>query len=56
VEDLGKQNICSGFVPHSLINEQKALKWQASQQFIQSVDDDRFLLDSFVMSDETGFF
>jgi hypothetical protein len=46
VGDLGKGKICARFVPHCLTNEQKALRLQACQEFIRSVDDDRSLLDS----------
>lgn len=37
------------YVPHSVINEQKALRVQACQEFIQFVDDDCSLFDSVVM-------
>jgi hypothetical protein len=53
VEDLGKQKICSKFVPHCLTNEQKVLRLQACQEFIQFVNDDCSLLGSLVMGDET---
>jgi hypothetical protein len=56
VEDLGKQQICAGFVPHCLTDEQEALTLEACQQFIQSVDDDHSLLDSIVTGDETWRF
>jgi hypothetical protein len=35
-----------------LTDEQKAIRLQACQDFIQSVNDDRSLLDSVVMGDE----
>jgi hypothetical protein len=56
MEHLGKRKICARFVLYSLTNEQKALRLQACQEFIQSVDDDRSLLDSVVMGDETWCF
>jgi hypothetical protein len=52
VEDLGKRKICARFVPHYLADEQKALRLQTCQEFIQSVDDDRSLLGSIVTGDE----
>jgi hypothetical protein len=39
-----------------LTDEKKALRLQACQEFIQSVDDDRSLLDSIVRGDETCCF
>jgi hypothetical protein len=56
VEGLGKQKISTRFIPHCLANEQKALRLQACQVFIRSLDDDRPLLDSVVKSDETSCF
>jgi hypothetical protein len=55
MEDLGKQKICTRFVPHCLADEQKPLRLQACQRFIQSVDDDRSLFDLTVTGDETCF-
>jgi hypothetical protein len=55
-EDLRKQKICAMFVPHCVINEQKALRLQAYQEFIQFMDDDCSLLDSVVMGDEPWCF
>jgi hypothetical protein len=46
VEGLRKQKICTRFIPHCSTDEQKALRLQACQGFIQSLDDDRPLLDS----------
>jgi hypothetical protein len=46
VEDLGKRKICARFVPHCWTDEQKALRLQACQECIQSVDDNPSLLDS----------
>jgi hypothetical protein len=37
-----------------LVDEQKAVRVQACQELIHSVDDNRSLLDSFVIGDETG--
>jgi hypothetical protein len=37
MENLGKQKIYSRFVPHYLTDEQKALRLQACQEFIQFV-------------------
>jgi hypothetical protein len=56
VEDLGKWKICVRFVLHCLAEEQKALRLQASQEFIQSENDDHPLLGSIVMGDETWCF
>jgi hypothetical protein len=53
VEDVRKQNICARFVPHCWTDEKTALRLQAYQEFIQSVDDDRSLLDSAVTAEET---
>jgi hypothetical protein len=33
VENLGERKICAGFIRHSLTDEQKALRLQASQEF-----------------------
>jgi hypothetical protein len=53
VEDVGKQKsvTCAGFVPHCLTDEQKAIRLQACQDFIQSMNDDGSLLDSIVTDD-----
>jgi hypothetical protein len=56
VKDLGKRKICARFVQHCLTNEQKALRWQACQEFIQSVQDDLPLLVSVITGDETWCF
>jgi hypothetical protein len=56
VKYLGKWKICTRFVPHCLTNDQKALKWPACQEFIQSVHDDLSLLVSVVTGDETWCF
>jgi hypothetical protein len=56
VEDLGKLKICARFVLHCLTDEKKALRLQACQEFIQSVDYDLTLLDSGVKGDETYCF
>jgi hypothetical protein len=56
MDDLGKRNICARFVPRCLTDERKALRLPACQQFIQSVADDRSLLDSVVAGDETWCF
>jgi hypothetical protein len=45
VEYLGKRNYCARFVPHCITDEPKAFRLQTYQEFIQSVDDDRFLFD-----------
>jgi hypothetical protein len=44
VEDLGKRKICARFVPHCVANERNAVRLQARQEFIQSVNDDCSLL------------
>jgi hypothetical protein len=49
VEDHGKRKIC-------LTDEQKALRLQACQEFILSVDDDCSLLDSVLMGYEAWCF
>jgi hypothetical protein len=46
-----KTKIWTKFAPHCLTNEKKALRLQACQEFIQSVDEDHSLLDSIVMGD-----
>jgi hypothetical protein len=53
VEDVGKQKsaIYARFVPHCLAEEQKALRLQVCQGFIQSMNDHRSLLDSIVTDD-----
>jgi hypothetical protein len=56
MEDLGKRKICPRFVPHCLTDEQKALRLQACQEFVRSVNDHRSLLDSVVMGAETWCF
>jgi hypothetical protein len=56
VEDLVKRKAFARFVPHSLMDEQKALRLQACQEIIQSVDDGRSLLDAVVSADETWCF
>jgi hypothetical protein len=56
LEDIGKLKICIRFFPHCLTDEQKALRLQACQEFIQFVDDDHALLDSVVMADGTWYF
>jgi hypothetical protein len=43
-------------VPHCLTDEQKSVTLQACQEFIQSMDDDRSLLDSIIMGYETWSF
>jgi hypothetical protein len=44
VENLRK--ICTSFVPYFLTDEKKALRLEACQEFIQSVDYDCCLLDT----------
>jgi hypothetical protein len=56
VEILGKRKVCAMCVPHCFTDEQKALRLPACQECIQSVDDDRCLLDSIVTGDETWCF
>jgi histone-lysine N-methyltransferase SETMAR len=56
LEDFRKRKICARFVPHCLTDEQKAVGLEAYQEFIQSVDDDCSLHDSFVTVDETWCF
>ena len=52
-DDLGKQKICTRFVPHKLTDEQKA-KWMGtSGDFISMCDQDPFLLENIVTGDET---
>jgi hypothetical protein len=53
VEGLGRREFCGRFVPHCWPEEQKAILLQACQDFLQSVDDYRSLLDSVVTGDET---
>jgi hypothetical protein len=55
VKDLQKWKNYTRFVQHCLTNEQKALRWQACQEFIQSVHD-LSLLVSVVTGDETWCF
>jgi hypothetical protein len=56
VEGLGKQKICTRYIPHCLTDEQKALRLQVCQGFIQSLNDDHPLLDSVVKAEETWCF
>jgi hypothetical protein len=56
MENLEKQKICARFVPHCLTDEQKALKLQACQEFIQFVGDDHSLFHSTGTGDETWCF
>ena len=52
-DDLGKQKICSRFVPHKLTDEQKA-KWMVtSGDFISKCDQYPLLLENIVTEDET---
>ena len=52
-DDLGKRNICSRFVPHKLIDEQKAKRMETSGDFISMCDQEPLLLENIVMRDET---
>jgi hypothetical protein len=52
VGDLGKRKMCSRFVMPCLTDKQKAGRLQVCQEFMQSVYDDRSLLDSIVTGDE----
>jgi hypothetical protein len=56
MEDVRKWKICTRSVPHCLTYEQKVLRLQACQEFIQSVDDDCSFLDSIVTGEETWCF
>jgi hypothetical protein len=38
VEDLGRRKICARFVPYCVTDERKALRMQAYQELIQSVE------------------
>ena len=39
-DDLGKQKICFRFVPHKLMDEQKAKRMETSGDFISMCDED----------------
>jgi hypothetical protein len=52
VENFEERKICARSVPLCLTDEQKALRLQTSQEFIQSGDENRSLLDSVVTDDE----
>jgi hypothetical protein len=56
VKALRKWKIYTRFVSHRFTDEKKALKLQACQEFIHSVDDNHSLLDSAVTGDETWCF
>jgi hypothetical protein len=53
VENLGKQKICTRFVPYCMTDKKKALRLEGCQEFIQFVDDDCSLTDSVRTGDET---
>jgi hypothetical protein len=50
LEDLRKHMICARFALYCFTNEQQALRKQACQEFIQSVDNDSSFFDSVVMA------
>ena len=52
-EDLGKQKICSRFVPHELTDEQKAERMETSGDFITMCDENPSFLRTIVTGDET---
>jgi hypothetical protein len=56
VEDFGKRKFSTLFIPHCLTDEQKALRLKACEEFIQSVHDDRSMLDSVATGDEKWCF
>ncbi|KAJ4447653.1 hypothetical protein ANN_09660 [Periplaneta americana] len=55
-DDLGKQKICSRFVPHKLTDEQKAKWMETSGDFISMCDQDPLLLKTIVTGDETWYY
>jgi len=52
-EDLCKRKICSWFVPHKLIDEQKAKRMETSGDFITMCDKDPSFLRTIITGDET---
>ena len=52
-EDLGKQKICSRFVPHKLTDEQKAKRMETTGDFITMCDQDPSFLQTIITGDET---
>ena len=50
-DDLGKQKICSRFVPHKLTDVQKAKLMETSGDFISMCDQDPLLLENIVTGD-----
>jgi hypothetical protein len=55
-EDLQKRKICTKFVPHSLMDEQKQQRLTSCQDFIQTCQDNPNFLDCIVTGDESWVF
>jgi len=49
---LGKQKICSQFVPHKLAEEQQAKRMEISEDFITMCDQDPSFLPTIITGDE----
>ena len=52
-EDLGKRQLCSRFVPHSLTPEKREDRVTSCQDIIAIVDADKFFFNQIVTGDET---
>lgn len=55
-EELGKTKICAKFVPHTLTDEQKAMRVSHSRDIVVAARNDPNFLKSIVTSDETWCF
>jgi hypothetical protein len=55
-DDLGKKKVCTKFVPHLLMPEQKTLRMESCRNFVEMVEKDKSVLSKIVTGDETWCF
>jgi hypothetical protein len=55
-EDLGKEKLCAGFIPHSLTPEQGEDRVTSCQDIIAMADGDKTFFNKIITGDETWCF